>query len=65
MKILITINADEAAYLRNNGRSCDIHVANVCHKSRHKSYCVTESPKTMRLIEKYRKDRIVYSYDGR
>lgn len=62
---MITIDKEEAAYLRANGRSHDIHMANQQHKSAHKSYCATESPKTMKLLQKYRKDRIVYSYDGK
>lgn len=62
---MVTINHDEAAYLRQNGRANDVHMANASHKSRHKSYCATESPKTMKLLHQYRDNSIVYSYDGR
>ena len=59
---LISITQDEANLLRENGRGEDVHIASKTHKSRGKSYYATENPKTLELIENYRKDHILYSY---
>ena len=63
--ILIDITRDEADMLRENGRGKDVHMSNQKHKSRGKSYFVTTSFKTMKLLEKYRNDHIREVHDRR
>lgn len=52
-------------YLVSKGRLNDIHLASATHKSGYKTRFVTESPKTLKLLEEYRKNQIVMTYDGR
>ncbi len=62
---MIDISRAEADYLRKSGRGNDVHMANQRHKSHAKKYFVTTSPKTMRLLEDYRKQHTLEVYDGR
>jgi len=64
-KRLIDITKKEMEYLVKNGRGYDVHLASATHKSGYKTRFVTESPKTMKLLEEYRKNQIISSYDGR
>ena len=43
--------------LKNKGRNEDIHVHNGTHKSRAKTYYLTESDESMRILNKYRKSK--------
>lgn len=52
-------------YLVKNGRGYDVHLASATHKSGYKTRFVTESPKTMKLLEEYRRNQVISSYDGR
>lgn len=52
-------------YLVKCGRLHDIHLASATHKSGYKTRFVTESPKTMKLLDEYRNNQIIYTYDGR
>ena len=63
-KNLIKISQDEAKYLRENGRESDIHMASQCHKGRAKTYYLTTSYKSMKLLEKYRTSRITKTFGG-
>lgn len=62
---MIDITKDEMEYLVSKGRLNDIHLASATHKSGYKTRFVTESPKTLKLLEEYRKNQIVMTYDGR
>ena len=45
-------------YLISNGRINDIHMSNRTHKAKAKTRFVTESPKTMKLLNEYRSSHI-------
>ena len=62
---MIDISADEARMLRENGRGADVHMSGSTHKSRLKSYFLTTSPKSMKLLNEYRKKQLVETHDGR
>lgn len=51
---MIPINKREAEYVRRHGREKDVHMSSMCKKSRGKRYWLTESPKSMKLLEDYR-----------
>lgn len=57
--MLIKISADEAKYLREHGRSGDVHMSSQTKKSRGKRYYATESFKAMKLIAEYRNQRLI------
>lgn len=50
---MLKITRNEAFMLRKAGRSKDVHVYNRTH---HKSYYITESEKTLEILNKYRDD---------
>ncbi len=54
---MIKVSQEEAAYLRQNGRSHDIHMSSATHKSKRKRYYATTSPKTMMFLEKFWADK--------
>ena len=62
---LVDITKDEAEYLVSKGRAHDIHLSSSTHKSGSKTRFVTESWKTMKLLNEYRANQIVTTYDGR
>ena len=64
VKYLIKIEADEAAYLRENGQAFDVHMTSATHKSKAKKYYLTTSPRSMKLLDKYRKSKNYISYGG-
>ena len=56
---MIKINKNEVMYLRSKGRDKDITVVNVTHHARAKRWYLTESPKSMELLEEYRKNIVL------
>ena len=52
---MIDITKHEAKYLASMGRRVDIHSASRTHGSKKISYFITTSPKTMKLLDEYRK----------
>lgn len=54
---MLKISRNEAFMLRENGRGRDVHVTNRTHK---KVYYVTESEKSMKILNRYR-DRTTHS----
>lgn len=54
-KILIKISKNEAEYLRENNRGCDIHISSKTHKGKAKRYYLTTDRKSMYLLNEYRK----------
>lgn len=55
---MLDITKEEAEYLAANGRSHDIHMSSRSHKGHCKKRFVTESCKTMELLNAYRNARI-------
>ena len=64
MKQLLQISQQEAKYLRNKGRGRDIHVSSKNHKSGSKHYFLTADPRSVRILEEYRRTRVVESFGG-
>ena len=62
---MITITKAEAAYLRDNGRSIDVHMSSRSKNSNGKRYFLTTSYKSMKLLNEYRNSRLIESHDGR
>lgn len=62
---MIRITKNEAEYLRANGKGYDVHMSSATHKSRAKRFYATTSPKTMKLLEKYRKQEVIEEHNGR
>jgi hypothetical protein len=62
---LIKISKDEATYLREHGRGKDIHLSSATHKARAVRYYLTQSFKSMKLLNSYRASKIISTYDGR
>lgn len=62
---VLKISKQEAEYLRDNGRGYDIHISSKSHKSRGKRYYATSSPKTMKLLDKFKQQEILETHDGR
>lgn len=62
---MIDITAAEAKMLRDRGCGHDVHLSSRSHKSSHKSYFLTTSPKSMRILNEYRKSHILETYNGR
>ena len=56
---MIDITAREAKMLRDRGRSEDVHLSSRSHKSSHKSYYLTTSPKSMKILNEYRKNHVL------
>lgn len=62
---MIDISAREAKMLRDRGRSDDVHLSSRSHNSSHKSYFLTTSPKSMRILNEYRKSHVLETHNGR
>ena len=62
---MIDITRDEADMLRKAGRGNDVHMSSRQHKSRSKTYFLTTSPKSMKLLNEYRKAHLLEVHDGR
>lgn len=58
---MLVISQSEAQYLRSKGRGNDVHLANKTHKSRSKKYFLTENKRSVDLLNKYRRERLVWS----
>ena len=63
VKNLIDISANEAKILRKKGRGCDVHMSSRSKGSRGKRYFLTESFKSMKILNEYRNSRIISSGD--
>lgn len=55
---MIKISKDEAEMLREKGRGFDVHMSSRTHKARAKKYYLTENPKSIQILEKYRKNKV-------
>lgn len=55
---MVEITQDEAIMLRESGRSDDVHMSSRTKKSRGKKYFMTESYKSIKLLNEYRKNKI-------
>lgn len=55
---MIKITQTEAEMLRSKGRGMDVHLHNKTHKSRTKTYYLTESQKSMSILNEYRESAI-------
>ena len=62
---MIDITRCEAMMLREAGRGHDVHMSSRQHKSRSKTYFLTTSPKSMKLLNEYRKAHTLEVHDGR
>ena len=62
---LLKISKAEAFYLRDHGRWNDVHMSSQTHKKRGKRYWLTTAPKSMKLLEQFRKQEILEVHDGR
>lgn len=62
---MINITQAEAKMLRDAGRGADVHMSSRQHKSKSKTYFLTTSPKSMRILNEYRKLHTAEVYDGR
>lgn len=62
---MIPISKSEANMLRSAGYSEHVHMSSRDKKARGKRYYATESFKAIKLLEKYRKNQIIETYDGR
>ena len=54
---MIKISKEEAEYLRSKKRGFDVHMSSKTHKGRAKRYYLTESYKSLEILNKYRKER--------
>lgn len=61
---LISISQEEAKYLREHGRSHDIHLSSATHKGHAKRNWLTTSYKSMMLLEEYRNKKHVTTFGG-
>lgn len=61
---MIDITKEEAKYLASKGRQSDIHISSRTHGSSKKSYFITTSPKTMKILTEYRKKHITSTHEG-
>lgn len=52
---MINISQKEAEYLRSKGRGFDVHVISKTHKSHAKRYYMTTRPRTVEILNAYRK----------
>ncbi len=59
---MISITKQEAAYMRSKKMGYLVHISSATHKGRAKRYYLTETPQSLKMIERYRKDRVTYSY---
>lgn len=62
---MIKISKEEAFYLRDHGRWYDVHMSSSTHKARGKRYFATANPKTMKLLDQFRKKELIEVHDGR
>lgn len=62
---MIDITRKEADMLRKAGRMNDVHMSSQSHKSRQKTYFLTTSPKSMKILNEYRKLHTLEVHDGR
>ena len=62
---MIDITRKEADMLRAAGRGKDIHMSSQSHKSKQKTYFLTTSSKSMKLLDEYRKLHTLEIHDGR
>ena len=62
---MIDITRSEAIMLRKAGRGHDVHMSSRQHKSRSKTYFLTNSTKSMKLLNEYRKVHTLEVHDGR
>lgn len=60
---MIQITKDEAAYLRTKKMDYFIHISSATHSSRAKRYYLTEDKRVMRLLQNYRNDAAVFTYN--
>jgi len=56
---MILIARREADYLRENKMGKYVHVSSQTHKSKSKRYYLTENPRALKKLYKYREDIIV------
>ena len=56
---MIVISKEEAHMLRDAGRDNDVHMSSRSKKSRGKRYFLTESYKSMKLLNDYRSERTI------
>ena len=56
---MIVISKEEAHMLRDAGRGSDVHMSSRSKKSRGKRYFLTESYKSMKLLNDYRNERTI------
>ena len=62
---MIHISQEEAFMLRGAGRGEDVHMSSRDKKSNGKKYFATESFKTVKLLDKYRRSSVLETYDRR
>lgn len=53
---MILITKREAEYLRNNKMGRYIHISSATHKSKSKKYYLTENPRALDKLSKFRED---------
>jgi hypothetical protein len=63
VKDLINITRDEATYLREKGFGRFIAISSSTHKSRAKTYWLTENPNVLRLIMEYRSSAVLEHHE--
>lgn len=56
---MILITKKEAYYLRDKGRGKDIVVSSKTHHGKAKRYYLTESKKSLDLVQKYRENNLL------
>ncbi len=54
---MVKITQKEAKYLREKNKGYNIHVISKTHKSRGKTYYLTEEPTTLQILNDYRTER--------
>ena len=54
---MVKITQKEAKYLREQNKGYNIHVISKTHKSRGKTYYLTEEPATLQILNDYRTKR--------
>lgn len=59
---MIAITKDEAFYIRSKGRASDVHMSSRDKKARGKRYYLTESFKSMKLLDEYRKSYLLETH---
>lgn len=51
---MIKISKNEAEYLKSKNRGMDIHISSKSHKGKAKRYYLTESRKSLEMLNRYR-----------